>query len=131
MPARGLDRLCCTLTHAYTHVHTLQVKDGPNDEGEYFMRPGRLSDRLPIPYDNEQVRGGHRTQFSAKHRARCSPGQSRAGGSARTQGGDEAMREQQGTMELAGQDSKALCALVCWRDCRLRAMPTVAHTPRT
>lgn len=32
-----------------------EVKDGPNDEGEYFLRPGRLSDKLPIPYENEQA----------------------------------------------------------------------------
>ena len=29
--------------------------DGPNDEGEMFTRPGRLSDKLPEPYANEQV----------------------------------------------------------------------------
>merc|ERR1719266_914210 len=29
------------------------VVDGPNDEGEYFLRPGRLQDRFPSPYDNE------------------------------------------------------------------------------
>jgi len=29
--------------------------DGPNDEGEMFERPGRLSDPLPKPYDNEQA----------------------------------------------------------------------------
>lgn len=30
-----------------------EIKDGPNDQGEYFMRPGKLSDRLPRPYENE------------------------------------------------------------------------------
>ena len=34
---------------------TPQVVDGPNDEGEMFTRPGRLSDKLPEPYANEQV----------------------------------------------------------------------------
>jgi len=29
------------------------VVDGPNDEGEYFLRPGKLQDRFPAPYDNE------------------------------------------------------------------------------
>lgn len=29
------------------------VKDGPNDEGEMFERPGILSDKIPRPYDNE------------------------------------------------------------------------------
>lgn len=31
-----------------------QVQDGPNDEGQMFKRPGRLSDRIPPPYANEQ-----------------------------------------------------------------------------
>lgn len=32
-----------------------EVEDGPNDEGEMFTRPGRLSDKIPQPYANEQV----------------------------------------------------------------------------
>ncbi len=35
-----------------------EIVDGPNDEGEMFDRPGRLSDALPAPYANEQARGG-------------------------------------------------------------------------
>lgn len=31
------------------------VKDGPNDAGEYFMRPGKLSDYFPSPYENENA----------------------------------------------------------------------------
>lgn len=31
-----------------------EITDGPNDEGEMFERPGRLSDALPAPYANEQ-----------------------------------------------------------------------------
>ena len=41
---------------AYTPRCAPQVVDGPNDEGEMFTRPGRLSDKLPEPYANEQVR---------------------------------------------------------------------------
>ena len=33
---------------------TNQVNDGPNDDGKMFKRPGRLSDRIPAPYANEQ-----------------------------------------------------------------------------
>ncbi|XP_058807610.1 cytochrome c1, heme protein, mitochondrial [Phymastichus coffea] len=33
----------------------VQVKDGPNDVGEYFMRPGKLSDSIPSPYPNEEA----------------------------------------------------------------------------
>jgi ubiquinol-cytochrome c reductase cytochrome c1 subunit len=29
--------------------------DGPNDEGEMFERPGKLSDPLPRPYANEEA----------------------------------------------------------------------------
>lgn len=32
----------------------VDVVDGPNDEGEMFERPGKLSDKLPSPYENEE-----------------------------------------------------------------------------
>ena len=32
-----------------------KIKDGPNDSGEYFDRPGRPSDRFPSPFANEQA----------------------------------------------------------------------------
>ncbi|WP_244430765.1 cytochrome c1 [Methylocystis sp. ATCC 49242] len=32
-----------------------KIKDGPNDTGEYFDRPGRPSDRFPPPFANEQA----------------------------------------------------------------------------
>ncbi|TYI60327.1 hypothetical protein E1A91_D10G096500v1 [Gossypium mustelinum] len=44
---------------AYTEEETktmaaeIEVVDGPNDEGEMFTRPGKLSDRFPQPYANE------------------------------------------------------------------------------
>jgi len=31
------------------------IKDGPNDQGEMFTRPGRLADRFPSPYANEEA----------------------------------------------------------------------------
>jgi ubiquinol-cytochrome c reductase cytochrome c1 subunit len=31
-----------------------QVTDGPNDQGEMFQRPGRPSDRMAAPFDNDQ-----------------------------------------------------------------------------
>ncbi|PSS35281.1 Cytochrome c1 2, heme protein [Actinidia chinensis var. chinensis] len=46
---------------AYTEEETkamaaeIEVVDGPNDEGEMFTRPGKLSDRFPQPYSNEQA----------------------------------------------------------------------------
>nr|GLL21214.1 cytochrome c1-2, heme protein, mitochondrial-like isoform X1 [Ipomoea trifida] len=44
---------------AYTEEETkamaaeIEVVDGPNDEGEMYTRPGKLSDRFPQPYANE------------------------------------------------------------------------------
>lgn len=32
-----------------------QITDGPNDEGEMFERPGRLSDRFRSPFPNQQA----------------------------------------------------------------------------
>jgi ubiquinol-cytochrome c reductase cytochrome c1 subunit len=32
-----------------------KIKDGPNDAGEMYQRPGRLSDRFPPPFANEQA----------------------------------------------------------------------------
>lgn len=40
------DCSCCHCTHSLP-------ADGPNDEGEMFERPGKLSDKLPAPYMNE------------------------------------------------------------------------------
>ncbi len=34
---------------------TYQVKDGPNDQGEMFERPGRAADPFPSPFPNEQA----------------------------------------------------------------------------
>jgi ubiquinol-cytochrome c reductase cytochrome b/c1 subunit len=34
---------------------SVQVPDGPNDQGEMFERPGRLADRFPAPFPNEQA----------------------------------------------------------------------------
>jgi ubiquinol-cytochrome c reductase cytochrome c1 subunit len=33
----------------------VDIEDGPNDEGEMFMRPGKLSDHIPGPYPNEEA----------------------------------------------------------------------------
>ena len=32
-----------------------KIKDGPNDQGEMFERPGRLADHFPAPFPNEQA----------------------------------------------------------------------------
>jgi cytochrome c1 len=33
----------------------VEYQDGPNDEGEMFQRPGKLSDYMPPPYPNEEA----------------------------------------------------------------------------
>ena len=33
----------------------VEYTDGPNDEGEMFQRPGKLSDYMPAPYPNEEA----------------------------------------------------------------------------
>lgn len=33
----------------------VEYEDGPNDNGEMFQRPGKLSDYLPSPYPNEEA----------------------------------------------------------------------------
>jgi len=33
----------------------VEIVDGPNDEGEMFERPGKLSDYMPGPYANEEA----------------------------------------------------------------------------
>ena len=35
-------------------AESYEVEDGPNDEGEMFERPGKLSDTIPGPYKNDE-----------------------------------------------------------------------------
>jgi ubiquinol-cytochrome c reductase cytochrome c1 subunit len=35
-------------------AESYEIEDGPNDEGEMFERPGKLSDVIPGPYKNEE-----------------------------------------------------------------------------
>lgn len=59
----SLDRICFRNLVGVTHTEeemkqlaaTFEVTDGPNDEGEYFERPARLSDRIPRPYKNDNA----------------------------------------------------------------------------
>jgi ubiquinol-cytochrome c reductase cytochrome c1 subunit len=40
---------------AATIAAGFQVTDGPNDKGEMFQRPGKLADRFPPPFPNDQA----------------------------------------------------------------------------
>ncbi|KAK0179390.1 hypothetical protein PV327_005147 [Microctonus hyperodae] len=44
-----------TEAEAKALAEEVEVKDGPDDKGEYFMRPGKLSDYVPSPYPNEEA----------------------------------------------------------------------------
>jgi len=52
---RNLVGVTHTEDEAKAEAEEMQVRDGPNDMGEYFMRPGKLSDYFPNPYDNEEA----------------------------------------------------------------------------
>ncbi|XP_017764135.1 PREDICTED: cytochrome c1, heme protein, mitochondrial isoform X2 [Eufriesea mexicana] len=59
----SLDFLCYRhlvgVTHTEDEVKALaeevQVQDGPDESGAYFMRPGKISDKIPSPYPNEEA----------------------------------------------------------------------------
>ena len=38
-------------------AESYEITDGPNDQGEMFERPGKLSDKIPGPYKNEGMFG--------------------------------------------------------------------------
>jgi len=42
------------LARAQALAENITVVDGPNDSGEMFDRPGKLSDKLPAPYKNDE-----------------------------------------------------------------------------
>eukprot|EP01117_Protostelium_nocturnum_P000251 TRINITY_DN1031_c0_g1_i1.p1 TRINITY_DN1031_c0_g1~~TRINITY_DN1031_c0_g1_i1.p1 ORF type:complete len:279 (-),score=66.03 TRINITY_DN1031_c0_g1_i1:72-908(-) len=52
---RNLVGTCYTEEEAKELAAERDFKDGPNDEGEMFERPGKLSDHLPSPYENENA----------------------------------------------------------------------------
>lgn len=52
---RNLVGVTHTEAEAKAEAEEAQVKDGPNEAGEYFMRPGKLSDYFPSPYPNEEA----------------------------------------------------------------------------
>jgi len=44
-----------TIGQAAAVAATFQVTDGPNDQGQMFQRPGKVSDRFPPPFANDQA----------------------------------------------------------------------------
>ena len=49
--------LCITISdvNSMLHSHQVMVEDGPDEEGNMFKRPGKLSDRFPSPYPNAEA----------------------------------------------------------------------------
>ena len=41
-----------TIAQAKAIAASFEVTDGPNDDGEMYTRPGKLSDKFVMPYDN-------------------------------------------------------------------------------
>ncbi len=52
---RNLEELGLTEEQVKTIAASVEVQDGPNDDGEMFMRPGRPSDRFPRRFPNDQA----------------------------------------------------------------------------
>ena len=52
---RNLIGVCFTEAQAKQLAESYEIVDGPNDDGEMFERPGKLSDYIPGPYENEEA----------------------------------------------------------------------------
>ncbi|XP_014664360.1 PREDICTED: cytochrome c1, heme protein, mitochondrial-like [Priapulus caudatus] len=52
---RNLVDVCHTEAEAKAEAEEQFIEDGPNDQGEMFKRPGKLSDYLPNPYANDEA----------------------------------------------------------------------------
>jgi len=44
-----------TLVQARALAATIEVQDGPDEKGQMYMRPGRISDKFKAPYANEEI----------------------------------------------------------------------------
>ncbi|KAH8071800.1 cytochrome C1 family-domain-containing protein [Cristinia sonorae] len=52
---RNLVGVSHTVDEVKTMAEEVEYEDGPNDQGEMFQRPGKLSDYMPPPYPNEEA----------------------------------------------------------------------------
>eukprot|EP00239_Pterosperma_sp_CCMP1384_P001299 CAMPEP_0197847670 /NCGR_PEP_ID=MMETSP1438-20131217/6718_1 /TAXON_ID=1461541 /ORGANISM="Pterosperma sp., Strain CCMP1384" /LENGTH=259 /DNA_ID=CAMNT_0043459659 /DNA_START=262 /DNA_END=1041 /DNA_ORIENTATION=+ len=52
---RNLVGVCYTEDEVKEMAGEVEVEDGPDDTGEMFSRPAKLSDKLPQPYANENA----------------------------------------------------------------------------
>jgi cytochrome c1 len=52
---RNLVGVSHTVDEARAMAEENEYADGPNDQGEMFQRPGKLSDYMPAPYPNDEA----------------------------------------------------------------------------
>ncbi|KAI4523951.1 cytochrome C1 family-domain-containing protein [Schizophyllum commune] len=52
---RNLVGVSHTADEARAMAEEIEYQDGPDDNGEMFQRPGKLSDYMPAPYPNEEA----------------------------------------------------------------------------
>ncbi|KAK8722121.1 hypothetical protein OTU49_012485, partial [Cherax quadricarinatus] len=52
---RNLIGVSHTEAEAKEEAESVQITDGPNEEGHMFQRPGKLSDYFPNPYPNDEA----------------------------------------------------------------------------
>jgi len=52
---RNLVGVSHTVDETKAMAEEVEYQDGPNDAGDMFMRPGKLSDYMPPPYANEEA----------------------------------------------------------------------------
>ncbi|CAG8501918.1 6187_t:CDS:2 [Diversispora eburnea] len=52
---RNLVGVSHTIEEVKKMAEEFEYKDGPDEEGEYFQRPGRPSDYMPRPYPNDEA----------------------------------------------------------------------------
>jgi len=52
---RNLVGVSHTVDEVKAMAEEVEYEDGPNDQGEMFQRPGKLSDYMPPPYPNEEA----------------------------------------------------------------------------
>jgi ubiquinol-cytochrome c reductase cytochrome c1 subunit len=55
MAFRNLEQIGFTPDQIAALAGEFQVQDGPNDEGDMFMRAAKASDHMPSPFPNEQA----------------------------------------------------------------------------
>jgi ubiquinol-cytochrome c reductase cytochrome c1 subunit len=52
---RNLVNVCLTEEEAKRDAEETMIEDGPDEEGNMYQRPGKLSDHFPDPYKNEET----------------------------------------------------------------------------